>query len=441
MLNLIKKRILDFREDGIPEFRKRDFKVTFIKDMVTAIVGVRKAGKTYLTYQVISEELEAGRIDDIGQVCYLHFDDEALLGFTVNEMDKIEQSLLEINANFFDKTCLFVFDEIHKISNWESYVLRLLRKKNTRILVTGSSSELEEDKVDRQLRGKAFHLEVFPLSFKEYVDWHGFEYNIHALSTKDTIHLKKLFEQFLREGGFPGIFELASTRDKNNLLQTYYRSIITSDFIEAIDGANVVAVKAFLNRLMQGNASHYFHTKTFNSLKSMGVSVTKALVSAWYHQAEACYFLKSNAVYALSENKIAQNPRIPYVVDWAMANSIGNPLELKRTRSLETIIFYDLLRMGVEVSYYRSTERNQAEIDFIAYHHFEDPELAIQVSFDVSNPATLEREIRSLMGLKGNKSNSIRRVLITMTPQSEVELPSSIQAINPIEWLLGAVEK
>ena len=75
MIDLIKKRILDFREEGVPEFRKRDFKVTFVKDMVTTLVGVRKAGKTYLTYQVIDEELVSGRIEGMEQVCYLHFDD------------------------------------------------------------------------------------------------------------------------------------------------------------------------------------------------------------------------------------------------------------------------------------------------------------------------------------------------------------------------------
>ena len=337
---------------------------------------------------------------------------------------------------FFEKPCLLIFDEIHKVAKWEHYILRLLRKKHTRILVTGSSSELEEDKVDRQLRGKAFHLKVFPLSFKEFVQWHGFEYNSNALSTKDSIQLKKLFENFLQEGGFPGVFEVTTHRDKINLLQSYYRSIVTSDFIEAIGGANLLAVKAFLKRLMQGNASHYFHTKTFNSLKSAGIPVTKALVSDWYHQAEACYFLKSNAVYALSQSKIAQNPRIPYVVDWAMANAISHPLELKRTRALETIVFYDLIRACMGVSYYRSTDRHQAEIDFIAYHHFEEPTFAIQVSYDVSNPDTLAREIRAFSSLEGTKNKNMQRILLTLTPKSEIKTPANIQVMNPIEWLL-----
>ncbi|MHC4874599.1 MAG: AAA family ATPase, partial [Planctomycetota bacterium] len=77
MIELIKKRILDFREDGLPEYRHRDLNVPFIKDMVTTIVGVRKSGKTYLTYQIIDEESKAGNIAGLEQVCYLHFDDEA----------------------------------------------------------------------------------------------------------------------------------------------------------------------------------------------------------------------------------------------------------------------------------------------------------------------------------------------------------------------------
>jgi len=50
---LLKKRILDFQQSGMPVCLKRDAKVTHVKDMVTTIVGGRKTGNTYLTYQVM----------------------------------------------------------------------------------------------------------------------------------------------------------------------------------------------------------------------------------------------------------------------------------------------------------------------------------------------------------------------------------------------------
>jgi hypothetical protein len=47
----IQRCILDFCEAGIPEYIARDVRPALMKNMVTTIVGGRKTGKTYLTYQ------------------------------------------------------------------------------------------------------------------------------------------------------------------------------------------------------------------------------------------------------------------------------------------------------------------------------------------------------------------------------------------------------
>ncbi|MHC4886826.1 MAG: ATP-binding protein [Planctomycetota bacterium] len=436
MIELIKKRLLDFREDGLPPYRHRNLSVAFIKDMVTTLVGVRKSGKTYLTYQAIDDEIRKGTIQSLDQVCYLHFDDESLECFPISDMALIEKALLEINSDFFDKPCLMVFDEIHRVEQWESYALRLLRKRNTRILVTGSSSDLEEDRVGRQLRGKAFHCRVTPLSFKEYALWNGKGLNPDALSTRQEAELCRLFERYIVEGGFPGVFEIDGIRQKHHLLQSYYNSIVAADFLEEVGAVDIHVVKAFLGRLLHGNACNYFHKKMYDQLCSSGYRLTKALISSWFHQAEKSYFISACSLYARSIKKIDQNPRKPYCVDWAMANVIGNPLEVKRTRSLETIIYHELIRRGYEVSYYRDPRKKDIEVDFIAYHRFEEPELAIQVSFDVSQPDTLAREVRSLMALRGGDLSAAKRLLITSTPASQIKVDPSITVVAPVHWLL-----
>ena len=82
---IIKSRISNFHQDGLPPFIKRDINIFHIKDMITTIVGCRKSGKTYLTYQIIDEFIEQGIIAGVNQVCYLHFDDEVLSGLTIKE--------------------------------------------------------------------------------------------------------------------------------------------------------------------------------------------------------------------------------------------------------------------------------------------------------------------------------------------------------------------
>ena len=70
---VIRRCILEFRDIGIPEFVPRDVDIPILKNMVTTIVGARKAGKTYLTYQLIERFIERKRIPSLEHVCYQHF--------------------------------------------------------------------------------------------------------------------------------------------------------------------------------------------------------------------------------------------------------------------------------------------------------------------------------------------------------------------------------
>ena len=229
---LLCARLQEFREDGIPAYSDRIFNSTFYKDMVMTLVGVRKAGKTYATYQVVDQMVKAGDLQGIDQVCYLHFDDECLMTFGVNQLSQIDESLLQINPDIHSRRVLYVFDEIHKIEGWEGYVLRLLRKRNSRILVTGSSADLEPEKVHRQLRGKSIAEHIYPLSFLEFCRWHGSDSNPAKWSPRSRAIVEKLFERYIRWGSFPGLHETSTTGEREALLKTYCSTIVASDFLE-----------------------------------------------------------------------------------------------------------------------------------------------------------------------------------------------------------------
>lgn len=116
---LLRSRLQEFREDGLPAYADRVFDITFHKDMATTLIGVRKAGKTYATYQIIGQLIRTGILADLNQVCYLHFDDESLMALRVEHLSQIDEALLQINPDIHAKPVLYVFDEIHKIKGWE----------------------------------------------------------------------------------------------------------------------------------------------------------------------------------------------------------------------------------------------------------------------------------------------------------------------------------
>jgi hypothetical protein len=392
---LLKERMLDFHQTGIPAYIKRDAVVTHVKDMVTTIVGGRKTGKTYLTYQVIDELLKSGKLESLNHVCYLHFDDEALVAMTPADLariDKVFLSLLKRSDN--DRTLLFVFDEIHTVAGWEYFVLRLKKKPNWLVVVTGSTSNLEEDKVARQLRGKTFTNRLYPLSFREFLRFNGCDFQTDRMSSADRATVKGLLDGYFERGGYPALAMMASTLLRQ-LLQNYFTSIVASDFILNRRISNPLACKAYLRNLLQKNACPYTHKKELNNLKSMGFNLAPKTISEWFTWAEESYLIGSAGIRSSSVKRIAQNYRKLYCCDWAMANSITAWPEKRVSRSLETIVYWHLVRAGFNVSYDLAGP-DKAEIDFVVSRPGEPPFAAVQVCTDLSDESTVEREMKAL---------------------------------------------
>jgi len=54
------------------------------------------------------------------------------------------------------------------------------------------------------MRGRALLWEIFPFSFREYLDYKGIE-SAGALSTKKRLLIQKAFEEYWETGGFPEV--------------------------------------------------------------------------------------------------------------------------------------------------------------------------------------------------------------------------------------------
>jgi predicted AAA+ superfamily ATPase len=428
---LLRSRLQEFREDGIPPYHERILDGNFYEDMVTTLVGVRKAGKTYATYQVIDQELQSGRLSSLDQVCYLHFDDESLMTFAVHHLSQIDEALLQIAPDIHAEPVLYVFDEIHKIEGWEGYVLRLLRKRNSRILVTGSSADLEPEKVDRQLRGKSIAEHIYPLSFTEFCRWRGADTHSAKWSPKGRAIAEQLFDQYLRWGAFPGLHNTTTDRERELLLKTYCSTIVASDFLEKSKGVHPVLLKHYIFRLLQNNTGPYTHKRMLDALAGMQVPTDKRQLYALAHLAEENYLFDFLPIYAPSQAKMNQNPRKVYCADWALANAVAFPTQFQPQRALEAVVYWELRRRGYQVRYLRHPKTDY-EVDFIAYRTFEEPELAIQVTCQMDDEITMQREIRSLANLTEPAFAQTRRLILTQRPKAA----EGVEVLNVMEWLL-----
>ncbi len=96
-----------------------------------------------------------------------------------------------------------LLDEIQEVSEWERLVNSLLSEGRADLYITGSNSRLLSGELATYIAGRYVSIEVWPLSFGEYLKFDA------AYSKRDDGRTGEKFTRFLRYGGFPGVHPFA----------------------------------------------------------------------------------------------------------------------------------------------------------------------------------------------------------------------------------------
>ena len=194
-----KEIISNWKEFNIPDLFRRNHNINLKEDFITTISGPRRAGKTYVCFQIIKELISKGVSKN--NILYINFEDNKLLGADSNDLEKLLEAYFELyNVDKNENIYLFL-DEIQTVKNWDSWVRKIYDiNKKIKLILTGSSSKLLSKEISTVLRGRVLNREIFPLSFKEIVTWRDLKYNLKTLSySQDRIEIKKLFNLFIQD--------------------------------------------------------------------------------------------------------------------------------------------------------------------------------------------------------------------------------------------------
>ncbi len=96
------------------------------------------------------------------------------------------------------------FDEAQSLPHWQLFIDRLTRTEKCEITVAGSLLPPPDEQTASPLTGRIVSWEIFPLSFREFLDGKGIESD-GPLSTKQRLTIQKAFEDYWQVGGFPGV--------------------------------------------------------------------------------------------------------------------------------------------------------------------------------------------------------------------------------------------
>lgn len=415
---VLKEVLLDNRNEvSKQQVIPRDFHFEDFGNYV--LVGIRRAGKSFLLYQRIQELLRNGHSWD--EMLYINFEDERLIGLTTEDLN----SLLEIHYEISSQKPMLFLDEIQNIPGWDKFARRLADSKY-RVYITGSNAKMLSRDVATTLGGRYITVSVYPYDFKEFLKANKVLFTENSLFATDSrAGIKRYFNDYFKSGGFPEGAELAAKRD---YLTSVYQKIYLGDIAARHSIENTFALRVLFRKLAESVKQPVSFTRMTNILASTGVKVAKNTVINYMEYAkDACLLLPiRNIADKLVERET--NPKY-YFAD----NGILSLLLLDADTSLlENLVAINLLRQyGTEdtVFFYN---RN-IEVDF----YLPETGLAIQVSYSINrSDETFEREVQALVKLH-NVLECHRMLIITYDDEEIIELGSLKIEVIPIwKWLL-----
>ena len=413
MKQIIKTLIYEWKERKLPEIINRDINLdkylTEPKKIIT-ITGFRRIGKTYAIFNLIKNLLKN---KDREEVIYINFEDERIPLKT----DFLTELIPTINETFNKKIYAIFLDEIQVIENWSKWLRRTYDNNDFFMFVTGSTSKLSLKEIPTELRGRFINIEMLPLSFEEFLNFKKIKIDKKALaySLNEKSQLLKALNEYVKFGGMPTIV-LADEIEKNELLQNYYKTVVNRDIIERYKIKNEEGLKSLLRLLL--NSTSYSLNKLYNILKTSNVKIGKTTLIHYISYIENSYFIHSLPLFSYKIKDQLQYPRKIYFIDNGFITALSLKFSNNIGRLYENLVFIELKRrktINKEIFYWKNPQ--QEEVDFVLKENFKIKQL-IQVSWDISNYNTKEREARAL--LKASKELKCNNLLV-ITEDYEAE--------------------
>jgi predicted AAA+ superfamily ATPase len=390
MLETIKSIILDFQETNIETGVPRRFQIEAVRNKAAVCIGVRRSGKSTYLCQVIQRLIESGVSRQ--NILYLNFFDDRLHALRQENLGLITEAYYSIFPRKKNSETVYCFfDEIQSVPGWEPFVDRMMRTEKCEIYITGSSAKMLSKEIATQMRGRALSWEMFPFSFREFLDYKGIKQE-DSLSTKKRLIVQKAFEEYWETGGFPEVLGL-SRQLRIKIHQEYFHTILFRDLVERHDISHPKAVTDLAHRLVDNTASLYSINSLTGYLKSLGHKVPKAAVSDYLEWFEDAYILFTVQIFDSSAARRDSNPKRIYCIDHAMVTSVASGILVNSGHLLENLVFTALRRLYPEIYYYKT--RTGREVDFIVPTSGRT-RILVQACESLAEPQTRKREIAAL---------------------------------------------
>ena len=386
------------------------------------LIGLRRAGKSFMLYQKMQEMLANGHGWD--EMLYLNFEDDRLDNFTVADFNLI----LECHAGMYDKRPMLFLDEIQNIEGWEKFARRLADAKY-QVWITGSNAKMLSSEIMTTLGGRYLTTEVYPYSFKEYLQRLDVAHDTFALlDTESRGKVLREWNEYLLWGGLP---EAVGLSIKRNYLSSTFQKIYLGDIASRNKVSNPNLLRLMLKKLAENVGQPVSYNRLSGVLSSVNGKITMPTVSKYIEYSESAWLLlrlrNVSASFADKETSCKY-----YFVD----NGVLNLFLLNG----ETALLENLVALSLFRKYGHDTENERVffynekvEVDF----YVPDDKLAIQVSYSITQSSdTYAREADALKKLP-KVLPCERRLILTYEEEDTIKDDFGVIEVIPVwKWLL-----
>jgi len=413
-------------------FTRRDAALPNVRGKVHAVIGMRRSGKTTFLKQLLTAQKQS-RESELS--LYISFDDDRLADVSLADLSHlIEEYYRRYPELRGRETICWYLDEIQLVQGWERFVRRIMDTERVEIVVSGSSARMLSREVHTSLRGRGIDTVIRPYSFREFLRHRGEEPSRgpRRWTPAERSRIEKRFLEFLSEGGFPEVQGLPAPL-RIELLQGYVNTVLFRDIVERYGVTQVAALRWLIRHCLRNPAAAYSIHRLYNDLKSQGHAIAKDTVYAFLEHILDSFLLSSVPLATDSERRRNSNPRKLYPADTGLIGAFDMGGRANTGHALESAILTEIERRKADIGYVKTDEGH--EIDFLARYPARGAEL-IQVCSDISNEATLKRELRALREAR-DIPHKARKLLLVLTHEHALSfIGTGIDAVPAYEWML-----
>ena len=312
---------------------------------------------------------------------------------------------------------VLMIDEVQLCPKFELAINSLHNSNKYDIYLTGSNAFLLSSDLATLFSGRFIEIPIFPFSFAEYCEY--FEI---------TSNINDALQKYLQQGGLAGSYVYANQDDAEAYIKNVYTTLVKRDLVDKYAISEVSLLDSICEFLMDNIANLTTANNVSSILKQNQIETTHVTVGNYLKYLCNAFMFYKVKRYDIRGKKYLETNEKYYLADTALRYAILGTRNMDYGRAYENIVALELMRRGYSIYV---GKLYQKEVDFVAIKASE--KLYIQVSDNISNDSTLERELSPLKAIK----DSYPKILLANTRHDSYDI-EGIRVIDIAQWLLSA---